>query len=196
MPLTQRSPELTTAFQSGRPLEHPIDAYWQAPSGVGPLAASWKDKPHRIVYDLISALIHATPEGGTYVGGQELKSLRREYRPSMNHDVLHAWAADVAAAIDKLSAPAVIVKDQLETDRYEAAEAAWLSYDFSHELAAADGWERITPGNEWTRKIYLGRDEADAETVVGAFTVIFENASARVAEAFAVSNGARIGNCR
>lgn len=27
-----------------------------APSGVGPLAAEWKDKPHRLVYDLCTAL--------------------------------------------------------------------------------------------------------------------------------------------
>jgi len=26
--------------------------YYRAPSGIGPLAAEWKDKPHRLLYDL------------------------------------------------------------------------------------------------------------------------------------------------
>ncbi len=29
------------------------DDYWRAPSGEGPQAATWKDKPHRLVYDLV-----------------------------------------------------------------------------------------------------------------------------------------------
>jgi len=29
------------------------DDYHRAPSGLGPLAAEWKDKPHRLVYDLV-----------------------------------------------------------------------------------------------------------------------------------------------
>ena len=29
------------------------DDYHLAPSGIGPLAADWKDKPHRLVYDLV-----------------------------------------------------------------------------------------------------------------------------------------------
>jgi hypothetical protein len=40
-----------------RKLEHPLEAYWLAPSGEGPLAAEWSDKPHRLLYDLIAALL-------------------------------------------------------------------------------------------------------------------------------------------
>jgi hypothetical protein len=29
-----------------------IDDYHNAPSGIGPQAAEWKDKPHRLIYDL------------------------------------------------------------------------------------------------------------------------------------------------
>ncbi len=29
------------------------DDYWKAPAGEGPQAATWKDKPHRLVYDLV-----------------------------------------------------------------------------------------------------------------------------------------------
>jgi hypothetical protein len=34
------------------PLEYTTADYRNAPSGIGPLAATWKDKPHRLVYDL------------------------------------------------------------------------------------------------------------------------------------------------
>ena len=37
------------------PLKHTLEDYRNAPS-EGPLHATWKDKPHRIVYDLVSAL--------------------------------------------------------------------------------------------------------------------------------------------
>lgn len=30
-----------------------LDDYLNAPSGVGPLAWEWKDKPHRLLYDLL-----------------------------------------------------------------------------------------------------------------------------------------------
>ncbi|MGO4337838.1 hypothetical protein AB4037_23255 [Labrys sp. KB_33_2] len=33
-----------------------LDDYHSAPSGIGPLAYTWKDKPHRLLYDLIKAL--------------------------------------------------------------------------------------------------------------------------------------------
>ena len=35
-----------------RRLPHGIEAYRNAPSGIGPLAFQWRDKPHRLVYDL------------------------------------------------------------------------------------------------------------------------------------------------
>lgn len=36
-----------------------LDDYRNAPGGVGPLAAQWKDKPHRLVYDLCAVLEQA-----------------------------------------------------------------------------------------------------------------------------------------
>lgn len=39
--------------------EYTLDDYRNAPSGVGPLAAQWADKPHRLVYDLASKLTQA-----------------------------------------------------------------------------------------------------------------------------------------
>ena len=41
--------------------EYTTDDYRDAPSGIGPLAAEWKDKPHRLVYDLCRALESSMP---------------------------------------------------------------------------------------------------------------------------------------
>ena len=35
-------------------MEHLARDYRVAPGGEGPLAAEWKDKPHRLIYDLCS----------------------------------------------------------------------------------------------------------------------------------------------
>lgn len=42
-----------------RALAHSLNDYWKAPSGEGPLAEAWKDKPHRLVYDLVAAALLA-----------------------------------------------------------------------------------------------------------------------------------------
>jgi len=44
------------ASDTGLSLPHTLDDYRNAPSGIGPLAAEWRDKPHRLVYDLCTAL--------------------------------------------------------------------------------------------------------------------------------------------
>ena len=49
-------PDLFAGRCKPRPLPHPLEAYYEAMSGDGPLALDWKDKPHRLVYDLIMAL--------------------------------------------------------------------------------------------------------------------------------------------
>ena len=63
-------PMLATGIKP-RPLSYPLDAYHRAPCD-GPLNATWQDKPHRLLYDLIAAVayyaqdgsrIHPAPEG-------------------------------------------------------------------------------------------------------------------------------------
>jgi hypothetical protein len=39
-----------------------ITDYLNAPAGDGPLAQEWKDKPHRLIYDLISEIIKLRKE--------------------------------------------------------------------------------------------------------------------------------------
>lgn len=45
------------------PSTETLDAYRNAPSGIGPLAADWKDKPHRLIYDLIGWLNRGQERG-------------------------------------------------------------------------------------------------------------------------------------
>jgi hypothetical protein len=52
-------PDYLEAVIKPRPLSQPLEDYWRAPGGVGPLADDWADKPHRLVYDLIAALLDA-----------------------------------------------------------------------------------------------------------------------------------------
>lgn len=47
------------ATDTGPKLLHPLEDYRNAPSGVGPLAAEWEDKPHRLLYDLCTTLEQA-----------------------------------------------------------------------------------------------------------------------------------------
>jgi hypothetical protein len=44
--------------EQSRPLMTPDDLedYVQGPSGIGPHAHTWKDKPHRLVYDLVNEI--------------------------------------------------------------------------------------------------------------------------------------------
>ncbi len=47
------------ATDTGPKLPHPLEDYRNAPSGIGPLAAGWKNKPHRLLYDLCTTLEQA-----------------------------------------------------------------------------------------------------------------------------------------
>lgn len=43
-------------------MPHRLEDYYEAPSGRGPLAGEWRDKPHRLLYELIKHI--AWLEGG------------------------------------------------------------------------------------------------------------------------------------
>lgn len=49
--------EFEKVFNGGKELSYSLEDYWMAMSGEGPLAYQWADKPHRLVFDLIDALI-------------------------------------------------------------------------------------------------------------------------------------------
>lgn len=196
------SAALLDTFKDGRPLTHPLEAYWRAPSGQGPLATEWADKPHRLIYDLIAAIVHSTtdaastPAGPSISLGSELDRLRREYRPSMNPDILHAWAGDVVSALNHIgsSSTARPASEELDTARSVAADESWMSYDFGYPVEDAEGWERTTPGDEWTRKVYFTADERGEPSITGSFSIQFEAGTASVKKASASCNGQDIGN--
>lgn len=60
--------------QIARDLKDPdlpsLEDYRNAPSGIGPLAYEWEDKPHRLVYDLIKRL-GWSPPGGEFPNTKE-----------------------------------------------------------------------------------------------------------------------------
>lgn len=43
------------------PLVYPLEAYWEAPSGAGPLSRLWEEEPTRLLNDLIAALLCGVP---------------------------------------------------------------------------------------------------------------------------------------
>lgn len=47
------------AANIGPRLCYPLEDYRNAPSGIGPMAALWADKPHRLLYDVCTALEQA-----------------------------------------------------------------------------------------------------------------------------------------
>ena len=44
------------ATNTGPKLCYPLEAYRNAPNGVGPMAALWAAEPHRLLYDVCTAL--------------------------------------------------------------------------------------------------------------------------------------------
>jgi hypothetical protein len=131
------------------------------------------------------------------------QKLRKEYRPSMNSEVLHLWAQDVVSVIDSIAVghpptPTVAA----ETNSYvtllrgDVAEEAWLAFDFGRDPCSSDGWEYVTPGNEWTKKVYFEPDDPDQPSLSGSFTVRFKPETAEISEQFAMCNGQLIENPR
>ena len=66
-------PEIITDVVKPRPLEYTLDDYWKAPSGNGPLAGAWANKPTQLYYDLLAALLKAGTErvSGTIIETSE-----------------------------------------------------------------------------------------------------------------------------
>lgn len=55
----KREPGLFATEVQPQPLRYSLDDYHRAPS-EGPLNATWQDKPHRLLYDLVAALAYYT----------------------------------------------------------------------------------------------------------------------------------------
>lgn len=83
----------------------------------------------------------------------------------------------------------------LESLRSQAAETVFQNYDLGEGVETVDssGWERVTPGDEWTRswfvETYDGAGGAVAESSTSLTMVVrFEPGSHRVSDAYARDN--------
>lgn len=72
--------------------------------------------------------------------GADLEKLRKEYRPSMDAEVLHSWAADVVAALSAASQPAPEVKEPT----HKHLKSGHLVCVIGTGRMQAEGWFRDT----------------------------------------------------
>lgn len=83
---------------------------------------------------------------------------------------------------------------QGKPDRAAVAQDEFESYDFGEGLIveAAGGWEHLTPGREWTRRVYFeGPNDLSS---AGLFTVVFADPyGTEVSEAYGFVEGAPVG---
>lgn len=56
MSKSPKLPKKQNELPKPRALAYLLEDYHLAPSGEGPLASEWEDKPHRLLYDLIAAI--------------------------------------------------------------------------------------------------------------------------------------------
>lgn len=153
-------PELALApgiFQcdiSPRPLNYPLSDYHQAPGG-GPLHATWQDKPHRIVYDLIAAVRYYAA------------SAMGETAPA-KENALQALAADLRARADRTAAPG---NELYVLGLREAADAASSAQGRADEHRLTEATDTPDPGRtavdadgactEQTGQLWGGEQSAD-----------------------------------
>lgn len=84
----------------------------------------------------------------------------------------------------------------LDLQRGANADAAFEAhlFDRGSNPEEADGWERRTGSNEWTRAVYFpNTEDEDGPTVRGHYTVVFENNSAEIKTSYASINGNDVG---
>lgn len=101
------------------------------------------------------------------------------------------WNVAIARADGSLIESAVGVDEA----RQALADDAWLQYDFGTDAVGdSEGWERTTPGDEWTRRVYLESDEADVDdaTQSATLTIRFEPDTAFPAEIYAIDEGGNV----
>ena len=87
----------------------------------------------------------------------------------------------------------------LEERREAAAQAHFIAHAFGDDVvvAEADGWERTTPGDEWSRTVYLESDQADIDDTSESATYVvqFAPGTDNVVSSYAITgNGCLVGN--
>lgn len=85
--------------------QYSVRDYHIAPSGEGPKAFEWQDKPHRLVYDLCRALLSlAQPkdEGNPYAWTM---TGERRWQLTYDAEVAEAWRKNGATVVDLYTRP-------------------------------------------------------------------------------------------
>ncbi|MBG6083118.1 hypothetical protein [Rubrivivax gelatinosus] len=71
--------------------------------------------------------------------------------------------------------------------RRAAADSEYESYYFGGVVVeGADGWAHSSPGDSWTRSVYI-REQVGAATEKVTFTVVFESGGDKVSHAYAIT---------
>ena len=98
-----------------------LEAIRNAPSGVGPLASGWRDKPHRLLYDLLAEVDRLTAElkKGADINGKLLELLKSE---EFNRELLHRLGNAMSDAIDS---GLYLVEEHSWSNLLTEAKAAW-----------------------------------------------------------------------
>lgn len=89
-------------------------------------------------------------------------------------------AAEAALAAAALAAQA----RRLEEERERVAQARFESTLVLAEAVEADGWERVTPGDEWSRVVYLQGASEDAPSRRERYVLRFAPGEARVVDEY------------
>ena len=98
------------------------------------------------------------------------------------------WALALADATGGDVGPSMA----LDAAREASADEAWLQFDFGDDAVGdGDGWERTTPGDQWTRTAYLESDEANVDEASASvrFSIAFVPGSSRIASVSASDDG-------
>lgn len=133
-----------------------LEDYRNAPSGVGPLAPEWKDKPHRLVYDLIDAITTIIRErdeaveqsrisdGTTKTMVEGAQKLSDEIAKSIvERDEWKASNEKLAAFVSKRTNEYNAERDSLAKERDDAVESSARNFAmFESVNRQCDEWNK------------------------------------------------------
>jgi hypothetical protein len=82
-----------------------------------------------------------------------------------------------------------VMADDLDRERAAEAETLYEDFDFGSGGVAANGWERATGDDEWTRVVFVEPSEGGGDSVKATFHVAFRAGSAEPADVYANVDG-------
>lgn len=98
----------------------------------------------QICGDIYRAMLSASPSLSVVDGGEtaeKSEALAREYRPTMDKDIVHAWGADAAAALSEAATLITTQKQEIERLTKEHAASQAVIEVQRQKLDVNAGWE-------------------------------------------------------